>query len=127
MSRYIFQAWNVIALRYFNPVGAHPSGFIGEDPAGGFSNIVPIIGEVLTGRKKAITVFGSDYDTPDGTGNIFFLFQKKIGKKIIKNLKIFFCLERPLKINLIKNKTHAFMAKKTTKNNKRDSIYSSYE
>ena len=60
--------WNVVLLRYFNPIGAHPSGLIGEDPKGIPNNLVPYVAQVAVGKRDAIHVFGDDYDTPDGTG-----------------------------------------------------------
>lgn len=60
--------WNVISLRYFNPVGAHPSGRIGEDPNGEPNNLMPYISQVAVGKRAQLKVFGNDYDTPDGTG-----------------------------------------------------------
>jgi len=60
--------WNIAILRYFNPIGAHPSGRIGEDPNGIPNNLVPYITQVAVGKLKALNVFGDDYDTPDGTG-----------------------------------------------------------
>ena len=60
--------WNVILLRYFNPVGAHESGLIGEDPKGIPNNLTPYITQVAVGKLKEVGVFGNDYDTPDGTG-----------------------------------------------------------
>ncbi|XP_044736570.1 UDP-glucose 4-epimerase-like [Chrysoperla carnea] len=60
--------WNIIALRYFNPVGAHPSGLIGEDPTKPFTNLMPFIAQVAIGKKPKLTIFGGDYDTEDGTG-----------------------------------------------------------
>lgn len=62
------EKWNIIALRYFNPVGAHPSGRLGEDPTKNFTNLMPYIGQVAIGKKPSLTIFGSDYDTADGTG-----------------------------------------------------------
>ncbi len=59
--------FNTIALRYFNPVGAHPSGMIGEDPAGIPNNLLPYIAQVAIGKLESLGVFGDDYDTPDGT------------------------------------------------------------
>ena len=59
--------WRIALLRYFNPVGAHPSGTIGEDPAGIPNNLVPYIAQVAVGRREKLSVFGDDYDTPDGT------------------------------------------------------------
>ncbi|PKI77904.1 UDP-glucose 4-epimerase GEPI48-like [Punica granatum] len=60
--------WKVILLRYFNPVGAHPSGYIGEDPRGIPNNLMPFVQQVAVGRRPALTVFGTDYSTVDGTG-----------------------------------------------------------
>lgn len=60
--------WSVALLRYFNPVGAHASGLIGEDPADIPTNLMPHVTEVATGRRARLTVFGDDYPTPDGTG-----------------------------------------------------------
>ncbi len=60
--------WNIILLRYFNPVGAHESGLIGEDPKGIPNNLMPFVAQVATGKLPCINVFGNDYDTPDGTG-----------------------------------------------------------
>ena len=61
-------AWNIILLRYFNPVGAHESGLIGEDPKGIPNNLMPYVAQVASGKLQCINVFGNDYDTPDGTG-----------------------------------------------------------
>ena len=61
-------AWNIILLRYFNPVGAHESGLIGEDPKGIPNNLMPYVAQVASGKLACINVFGDDYDTPDGTG-----------------------------------------------------------
>jgi len=60
--------WNVALLRYFNPIGAHASGRIGEDPAGIPNNLVPYVAQVAVGRLERLRVFGDDYPTPDGTG-----------------------------------------------------------
>jgi len=60
--------WRTIVLRYFNPVGAHPSGRLGEDPQGFPNNLMPFVQQVAVGRRKELTVFGSDYNTKDGTG-----------------------------------------------------------
>lgn len=60
--------WNVILLRYFNPIGAHESGLIGEDPKGIPNNLIPYITQVAIGKLECLGVFGDDYDTPDGTG-----------------------------------------------------------
>ena len=60
--------WSVVLLRYFNPIGAHPSGRIGEDPKGIPNNLLPYVAQVAVGRRPAVGVFGNDYPTPDGTG-----------------------------------------------------------
>lgn len=61
-------SWSVVLLRYFNPIGAHRSGLIGEDPKGIPNNLVPYIAKVAVGKLEKLGVFGDDYDTPDGTG-----------------------------------------------------------
>ncbi|MEQ4659942.1 GDP-mannose 4,6-dehydratase, partial [Providencia manganoxydans] len=60
--------WSLTLLRYFNPVGAHTSGLMGEDPQGIPNNLTPYIAQVAVGRHKEVMVFGADYPTPDGTG-----------------------------------------------------------
>ena len=60
--------WSIVLLRYFNPVGAHASGLIGEDPRGIPNNLMPFISQVAVGRREKLSVFGNDYDTHDGTG-----------------------------------------------------------
>lgn len=60
--------WSAICLRYFNPIGAHPSGLIGEDPNGIPNNLLPYVARVANGRLPCLNVFGGDYETPDGTG-----------------------------------------------------------
>lgn len=62
------QGWSIVLLRYFNPVGAHPSGTMGEDPQGIPNNLMPFIAQVAVGRRDKLSVFGDDYSTPDGTG-----------------------------------------------------------
>ena len=62
------ERWRIACLRYFNPVGAHESGLIGEDPLGIPTNLMPYIAQVATGKLPHINIYGSDYDTPDGTG-----------------------------------------------------------
>ncbi len=60
--------WNVVLLRYFNPIGAHKSGLIGEDPKGIPNNLLPYVAQVAVGKLECLSVFGDDYNTPDGTG-----------------------------------------------------------
>lgn len=62
------QEWNIILLRYFNPIGAHPSGTMGENPNGIPNNLMPYITQVAIGKLKELGIFGDDYNTPDGTG-----------------------------------------------------------
>ena len=62
------ESWSVVLLRYFNPIGAHESGMIGEDPRGIPNNLMPFITQVAIGRREKLSVFGNDYDTTDGTG-----------------------------------------------------------
>lgn len=60
--------WNIVLLRYFNPIGAHPSGLIGEDPKDIPNNLIPYVAQVAVGKRSCLKVFGNDYPTPDGTG-----------------------------------------------------------
>ena len=65
-------SWDIAILRYFNPIGAHESGLLGEDPQGIPNNLMPYIVRVAQGALKELSVFGNDYDTPDGTGGYIF-------------------------------------------------------
>ena len=79
--------WSVTILRYFNPMGAHPSGLIGEDPDGEPTNLVPYILQVALGQRSHLKVFGDDYDTPDGTGVRDFIHVVDLAKAHVKALK----------------------------------------
>ncbi|GAB5369125.1 hypothetical protein AAMO2058_001378800 [Amorphochlora amoebiformis] len=68
MSQQPDSNWKIVLLRYFNPIGAHPSGLIGEDPNGIPNNLVPYISQVAIGRRPSLSIFGDDYQTKDGTG-----------------------------------------------------------
>ena len=81
--------WNVILLRYFNPVGAHESGLIGEDPEGIPNNLTPYITQVAIGKLKEVGVFGNDYDTPDGTGVRDYIHVMDLAEGHVKALKKF--------------------------------------
>ncbi len=83
------QEWNVVLLRYFNPIGAHESGLIGEDPKGIPNNLVPYIAQVAVGKLEKIKVFGDDYDTPDGTGVRDYIHVVDLAKGHVKALKKF--------------------------------------
>ena len=79
--------WNVILLRYFNPIGAHKSGTIGENPNGIPNNLMPYITQVAVGKLKQLGVFGNDYDTPDGTGVRDYIHVVDLAKGHVKALK----------------------------------------
>ena len=79
--------WNVILLRYFNPIGAHKSGLIGEDPKGIPNNLLPYVAQVAIGKLKCLGVFGNDYDTPDGTGVRDYIHVVDLAKGHVKAIK----------------------------------------
>lgn len=90
--------WNVVLLRYFNPAGAHESGTIGEDPNGIPNNLMPFITQVATGKREFLSIFGDDYDTPDGTGVRDYIHVEDLAdghlkalKKIEQNSGLFTC------------------------------------
>ena len=82
--------WNVILLRYFNPVGAHESGRIGEDPKGIPNNLMPYISQVAVGKLERLGVFGDDYDTPDGTGVRDYIHVVDLAKGHVKAINYIF-------------------------------------
>ena len=82
-------SWTVVILRYFNPVGAHESGLIGEDPEGIPNNLTPYITQVAIGKLKEVGVFGNDYDTPDGTGVRDYIHVMDLAEGHVKALKKF--------------------------------------
>lgn len=79
--------WNVILLRYFNPIGAHKSGLIGENPNGIPNNLMPYVTQVAVGKLKELGVFGNDYDTPDGTGVRDYIHVVDLARGHVKALK----------------------------------------
>ncbi len=79
--------WNIVLLRYFNPIGAHVSGLLGEDPNGIPNNLVPYISKVAVGELECLGVFGNDYDTPDGTGVRDYIHVVDLAKGHVKALK----------------------------------------
>ena len=81
------QEWNVILLRYFNPIGAHKSGTMGENPNGTPNNLMPYITQVAVGKQKELGVFGDDYDTHDGTGVRDYIHVVDLAKGHVKALK----------------------------------------
>lgn len=84
--------WNIVCLRYFNPVGAHESGLIGESPQGMPSNLMPVIAAVAVGRRDKLQVFGDDYPTPDGTCMRDFIHVMDLAEGHVAALN--FCLKR---------------------------------
>ena len=81
--------WNVVLLRYFNPIGAHKAGIIGEDPKGIPNNLVPYIAQVAVGKLEKLGVFGDDYDTPDGTGVRDYIHVVDLARGHVKAMKKF--------------------------------------
>ena len=81
------KSWRIVNLRYFNPVGAHESGLIGEDPTGIPNNLMPYITQTATGKREKLSVFGGDYDTHDGTGVRDYIHVVDLAKGHIKALK----------------------------------------
>ena len=79
--------WNVVLLRYFNPIGAHKSGLIGENPNGVPNNLMPYITQVAVGRLDHLNIFGDDYDTPDGTGVRDYIHVVDLARGHVKALK----------------------------------------
>jgi UDP-glucose 4-epimerase len=81
------KSWNIALLRYFNPVGAHPSGRIGEDPNGIPNNLMPFVAQVASGKLPRLRVFGDDYETPDGTGVRDYIHVTDLAKGHLKALE----------------------------------------
>ncbi len=82
-------SWNIALLRYFNPIGAHASGLIGEDPNGIPNNLMPFIAQVAVGKREQLSVFGDDYDTHDGTGVRDYIHVVDLAKGHVKALQAF--------------------------------------
>ncbi len=81
------EKWNIVLLRYFNPVGAHPSGIIGEDPRGIPNNLMPYISQVAVGKREFLSIFGDDYPTKDGTGIRDYIHVIDLAEGHVKALK----------------------------------------
>lgn len=81
--------WSVVALRYFNPIGAHESGLIGEDPKGIPNNLMPFITQVASGLRQQLSIFGNDYDTPDGSGVRDYIHVVDLALGHVKALELF--------------------------------------
>jgi len=92
--------WNIILLRYFNPVGAHESGSIGEDPNGIPNNLVPFITQTAIGKRDVLSIFGADYPTPDGTGVRDYIHVMDLANGHVKALKHIDSLKEVMTVNL---------------------------
>ena len=92
--------WKVATLRYFNPVGAHPSGLIGEDPRGTPNNLMPYVAQVAVGRRAHLQVFGDDYDTVDGTGVRDYIHVCDLAEGHVAAMQYLFDTGRSLTVNL---------------------------
>jgi len=94
------QRWKIALLRYFNPVGAHESGRIGEDPRGVPNNLMPYITQVAVGKREKLQVFGSDYDTPDGTGVRDYIHVVDLAEGHVAALRYLLDTQRSITANL---------------------------
>lgn len=92
--------WAIGVLRYFNPVGAHPSGLIGEDPAGIPNNLMPFVAQVAVGRRPRLSVFGNDYPTPDGTGVRDYIHVVDLARGHVAALNRLFAADKGFTVNL---------------------------
>lgn len=88
--------WRIAVLRYFNPVGAHPSGLIGENPNGVPNNLIPYISRVASGRLQELSVYGDDYETPDGTGVRDYIHVTDLAQGHVEGLRAISEGERPI-------------------------------
>ncbi len=88
-------AWNVMLLRYFNPIGAHPSGLMGEDPKGIPNNLLPYVAQVAVGRRECVHVFGNDYPTADGTGERDYIHVMDLASGHVAALEWMLALDEP--------------------------------
>jgi UDP-glucose 4-epimerase len=93
-------SWRIGVLRYFNPVGAHDSGLIGEDPRGIPNNLMPFIAQVAVGRRERLSVFGNDYPTPDGTGVRDYIHVVDLAKGHVAALNRLFAHDGGFTVNL---------------------------
>ena len=94
------ERWKVACLRYFNPVGAHESGLIGEDPRGVPNNLMPYVAQVAVGRRDKLQVYGDDYDTPDGTGVRDYIHVSDLADGHVAALRYLFNAASSITVNL---------------------------
>ncbi|MGE0429698.1 MAG: UDP-glucose 4-epimerase GalE [Hydrogenophaga sp.] len=102
-------AWRVGVLRYFNPVGAHPSGLIGEDPAGIPNNLMPYVAQVAVGQRDHLNVFGNDYPTPDGTGVRDFIHVQDLAAGHVAAIKALLGRGESFTVNLGTGRGHSVL------------------
>ena len=102
-------AWRVALLRYFNPVGAHESGLIGEDPRGTPNNLLPFVAQVAVGRRERLQVFGNDYDTPDGTGVRDYIHVLDVADGHVRALRYLLDQQRSITANLGTGRGHTVL------------------
>ncbi len=102
-------AWRVALLRYFNPVGAHASGLIGEDPRGIPNNLLPFVAQVAVGRRARLQVFGNDYDTPDGTGVRDYIHVLDLAEGHVQALRYLLDRKRSITANLGTGQGHSVL------------------
>jgi len=93
-------SWHIAYLRYFNPVGAHASGLIGEDPRGIPNNLMPYVAQVAVGKRQHLNVFGNDYDTPDGTGVRDYIHVCDLAEGHVAALRYLFAQQQSITVNL---------------------------
>jgi UDP-glucose 4-epimerase len=102
-------AWRVAILRYFNPVGAHESGLIGEDPSGVPNNLMPFVSQVALGKRAQLQVFGDDYPTPDGTGVRDYIHVSDLAEGHVAALKTLLGSGKSLTVNLGTGRGHSVL------------------
>lgn len=101
--------WRIGTLRYFNPVGAHPSGLIGEDPAGIPNNLMPYVAQVAVGARERLSVFGGDYPTPDGTGVRDFIHVMDLARAHVAALQALLGSGRSFTVNVGTGRGHSVL------------------
>ena len=102
-------AWRIALLRYFNPVGAHQSGLIGEDPRGIPNNLLPFVAQVAVGRRERLQVFGNDYETPDGTGVRDYIHVLDVAEGHVQALRYLLDRKRSITANLGTGQGHSVL------------------
>ena len=101
--------WRIALLRYFNPVGAHGSGLIGEDPRGTPNNLLPFVAQVAVGRRERLQVFGNDYETPDGTGVRDYIHVLDLAEGHVQALRYLLDRQRSITANLGTGQGHSVL------------------